>query len=64
MMIFLFLEIGGSKFKRGIGNSFDLTCGTLSPILILTTMRGSRAQAQPKNETHLENHIHPIENQT
>ena len=63
-MIFLFLEIGGSKFNRGIGNSFDLTCGTLSPILILTTMRGFRAQAQPKNETHLKYPIRPIDNQT
>ena len=33
-MIFLFLEIAGSKFNRGIGNSFDLTYGTLTPILI------------------------------
>ena len=63
-MIFLFLEVGGSKFNRGIGNSFDLTCETLSPILILTTMRGSQAQAQPKNETHLENPIRPIDSQT
>ena len=62
MMIFLFLEIGGTKFNRGIGNSFDLTCGTLSPILILTTMRGFQAQAQPKNETHLENPISPTDN--
>ena len=52
-MIFLFLEIGGSNFNKGIGNSFDLTCGTLSLILILTTMRGSQGQDQPKNETHL-----------
>ena len=63
-MIFLFLEIGGSKFNKGIGNSFDLTCKTLSSILILTTMRGSQAQAKPKNETHLENPIRPINNQT
>ena len=62
-MTFLLLEIGGSKFNIGIGNSFDLTCGTLSPILILTTMRGSRSQAQPRKETHLENSIRPIDNQ-
>ena len=49
-MIFFFLEIAGSKFNRGIGNSFDLTCGTHSPILISNNhawITSSSPQRQP-----------------